>query len=66
MQEDPKIVTEVAEKTYFQEMMRSIADYAPKIIGAILILWIGFKVIKKIMTLFEKLLVKFHKVVVYF
>ena len=36
----------------------NIIKFAPSVIGAILILWIGFKVIKKIMSIVEKLLQK--------
>ncbi len=43
---------------YLQLAKDNVITYAPKIIGAILILWIGFKVIKKIMSLVEGLLQK--------
>lgn len=46
------------EKSYFDLALNSVITYAPKVIGAILILWIGFKIIKKLLTLVEKLLNK--------
>lgn len=46
------------EKTYFELALDSVITYAPRVIGSILILWIGFKIIKKIMALVGKLLHK--------
>lgn len=43
---------------YSSLALDNIVKFAPSVIGAILILWIGFKVIKKIMSLVEKLLQK--------
>ena len=43
---------------YFNKAIDSIVTYLPSAIGAILILWIGFKVINKIMSFVEKLLEK--------
>jgi len=53
-------VGENAEKAqkYLDKAIDSIVTYLPSVIGAILILWIGFKIIGKIMTLIEKLLSK--------
>lgn len=43
---------------YSNLALDSIINFAPNVIGAILILWIGFKVIKKVMTLVGNLLSK--------
>ena len=43
---------------YFNKAIDSIVTYLPSAIGAILVLWIGFKVINKIMSFVEKLLEK--------
>ena len=43
---------------YFNKAIDSIVTYLPSAIGAILILWIGFKVINKIMNFVETLLNK--------
>jgi len=43
---------------YLNLAIDSIVTYLPKAIGAILILWIGFKIIKKIMTFVELMLEK--------
>lgn len=43
---------------YSSLALDNIIKFAPSVIGAILILWIGFKVVKKIMSLVEKLLQK--------
>jgi small conductance mechanosensitive channel len=48
----------VNKGTYLEQATDYIITYSPRVIGAILILWIGFKVIKKIMTLIENLLNK--------
>ena len=45
-------------KNYLELAQDNIITYAPKMIGAILVLWIGFKVVKKIMSLVENLLNK--------
>jgi small conductance mechanosensitive channel len=49
--------TEKAQK-YLSKAVDSIVTYLPSAIGAILVLWIGFKVINKIMTFIENLLTK--------
>lgn len=46
------------DKGYLELAQDNIIMYAPKMIGAILILFIGFKVIKKLISLIEKLLNK--------
>ncbi len=43
---------------YSSLALDNIIKFAPSVIGAILILWIGFKVIKKLISLVEKLLQK--------
>lgn len=43
---------------YLNKAVDSIVTYLPSAIGAILVLWIGFKVINKIMRFVEKLLQK--------
>ena len=48
---------EKAQK-YLSKAVDSIVTYLPSAVGAILILWIGFKVIGKIMTFVEGLLAK--------
>lgn len=45
-------------KEYSDQALDAVVTYAPKVIGAILVLWIGFKVIKKINKLFEAILLK--------
>ena len=45
-----------AEKTYLEQAQDSIVMFTPRLVGAILILWIGFKVINKIMSFVEKAL----------
>jgi len=45
-------------KEYLDLALDNIIKYAPSFIGAILILWIGFKIIKKITLVVEKLLDK--------
>ncbi len=43
---------------YLNAAIDNIITYLPNAIGAILILWIGFKVINKVMTFVEKILAK--------
>ena len=43
---------------YFNKAVDSIVTYLPSAIGAILVLWIGFKVINKIMAFVEALIKK--------
>jgi len=49
--------TEKAQK-YLSKAVDSIVTYLPSAIGAILVLWIGFKIINKIITFIENLLTK--------
>ena len=48
----------VKASKYLSTAIDSVVKYLPSAIGAILVLWIGFKVIHKIMTFVEKLLAK--------
>jgi len=48
----------VKASKYLSTATDSVIKYLPSAIGAILVLWIGFKVIHKIMTFVEKLLAK--------
>ena len=43
---------------YFNKAIDSVVTYLPNAVGAILILWIGFKIINKVMAFAEKLLSK--------
>lgn len=57
-----KNLTEIEDvakaQKYLNKAIDSIVTYLPSAIGAILVLWIGFKVINKIMTFIETLLNK--------
>lgn len=48
----------VKASKYLSTATDSVITYLPSVIGAILVLWIGFKVIHKIMVFVEKLLAK--------
>ena len=43
---------------YSNLAMDSVVKYLPSVIGSILVLWIGFKIIKKIMIIVQKILAK--------
>lgn len=45
---------------YFDIALEHIIFFAPRVIGAALTFWIGFKLIKKILSLLDKTLIKMH------
>ena len=44
------------EKTYLEQAQDSIVMFTPRLVGAVVVLWIGFKVANKLMSFVEKTL----------